>query len=114
MNLMADLGPDEREVLAVFERFGQEGRAISTESLAVHAGLKADRKRLSTALQTLAGKGFIKEAGGNPFSNARAAPADGILAAHCRPNGNSAPPFKRQLWTKYIAPRGRGSHTQKN
>src|SRR5262249_54345926 len=40
-----------------------------------------------------------------------AAPADSILAAHCRPNGNSAPPFKRQLWTKYIAPRGRGSHT---
>jgi len=39
-----------------------------------------------------------------------AAPADGILAAHCRPNGNSAPPFKRQLWTKYIAPRGRWSH----
>ncbi len=70
MNLMADLGPDEREVLAVFERFGQEGRAISTESLAVHAGLKADRKRLSAALQTLAGKGFIKEAGGSPFSNA--------------------------------------------
>src|ERR1700756_3567333 len=35
-----------------------------------------------------------------------AAPADGILAAHCRPNGNSAPPFKRQLWTNYIAPRG--------
>ena len=70
MNLMADLGPDEREVLAVFERFGQEGRAISTESLAVHAGLKADRKRFSAALQTLAGKGFIKEAGGNPFSNA--------------------------------------------
>src|SRR5215813_14958879 len=24
-----------------------------------------------------------------------------------RPNGNSAPPFKRQLWTKYT--RGRGS-----
>jgi hypothetical protein len=41
MNLMADLGPDEREVLAVSERFGQEGRAISTESPAVHAWLES-------------------------------------------------------------------------
>jgi hypothetical protein len=70
MDLMADLGPDEREVLAVFERYGQEGRAISTESLAVHTRLKADRTRLSAALQTLVGKGLIKEAGGSPFSNA--------------------------------------------
>jgi hypothetical protein len=35
------------------------------------------------------------------------APADGTLAAHCRPNGNSALPFKRQLCTKYLTPRGR-------
>ena len=56
MNLMADLGPDEREVLAVFERFGQEGRAISTESLAVHAGLKADRKRFRRRCRRSPGK----------------------------------------------------------
>jgi hypothetical protein len=36
-----------------------------------------------------------------------AAPADGTLAAHCRTNGNSALPFKRQLSTKYLASRGR-------
>jgi hypothetical protein len=36
MDLMADLGPDEREVLAVFERYGQEGRAISTARLSGH------------------------------------------------------------------------------
>src|SRR5262249_15284564 len=28
------------------------------------------------------------------------APADGTLAAHCRPNGNSALPFKRQALDK--------------
>jgi len=36
-----------------------------------------------------------------------AAPADGTLAAHYRPNGNSALPFKRQVSTKYLIPRGR-------
>jgi hypothetical protein len=37
-----------------------------------------------------------------------AAPADGILAAHYRPNGNSALPFKGQLRTKYITRRSGG------
>ena len=34
------------------------------------------------------------------------APADGTLAAHCRPNGNSAFPLRGQLWTRYVTRRG--------
>ena len=33
-------------------------------------------------------------------------PADGALAAHCRPNGNSAFPLRGQLWTRYVTRRG--------
>jgi hypothetical protein len=36
-----------------------------------------------------------------------AAPADSTLATHCRSNGNSALPFKRQLCRKYLISRGR-------
>jgi hypothetical protein len=65
--VLADLGPDERKLLAVFARHGRDGRAITTASLAAHAGFGVDRKRLSEALGKLAGRGLITEGGDDPF-----------------------------------------------
>jgi hypothetical protein len=43
-----------------------------------------------------------------------AAPADGILAAHCRPNGKLGTSVERAAFgQKYITPHGRGSHTDR-
>ena len=55
--VLADLGPDERKLLAIFARYGRDGRAITTASLMAHAGFGLDRKRLSEALGKLAGRG---------------------------------------------------------
>ena len=63
----ADLGPDERKLLAIFARYGRDGRAITTASLMAHAGFGLDRKRLSEALQKLAGRGVITQGGDDPF-----------------------------------------------
>jgi hypothetical protein len=65
--VLADLGPDERKLLAVFARHGRDGRAITTASLAAHAGFGLDRKRLSEALGKLAGRDLITEGGDDPF-----------------------------------------------
>ena len=54
--VLADLGPDERKLLAIFARYGRDARAITTASLTAHAGFGLDRKRLSEALRKLAGK----------------------------------------------------------
>jgi hypothetical protein len=62
-NPLANLGQDERKLLAVFAQYGHNGRAITTASLAAHAGLVDDSRRLSLALKRLATRGFIKEAG---------------------------------------------------
>jgi hypothetical protein len=67
--VLAELGQDERKLLAVFARHGRDGRAITTASLAVHAGLAADRKRpeYDSALRNLVARGLIREGGGDPF-----------------------------------------------
>jgi hypothetical protein len=65
---LADLNPDERNLLAVFARHGRDGRAITTVSLAVLAGLEGERTRFSRALRRLLARGIIKEAGGDPFA----------------------------------------------
>jgi hypothetical protein len=51
-----ELGPDELKLLRVFRRHGRDGRAIPTESLAVHAKFGNDHERLSAALANLAAK----------------------------------------------------------
>jgi hypothetical protein len=61
------LGPDERKLLAIFARYGRDGRAITTASLMAHAGFGLDRKRLSEALRKLAGNGLITQGGDDPF-----------------------------------------------
>jgi hypothetical protein len=67
---LAELGQDERKVLAVFVHHGRDGRAITTASLAVHAGFAADRQRLAAALRNLAARGLITEGGDDPFAGA--------------------------------------------
>jgi hypothetical protein len=62
---------DEHKLLAVFKRFGRDGRAITLASLAVHAG--TDSRRLLAALRNLATRGLIQEAGGDPFIGSPAA-----------------------------------------
>ena len=64
----SDLGEDERNVLAVFQQYGRDTRAVTIASLAVHTKLEGEPKRLSLALKKLAQKGLIKEAGGDPFA----------------------------------------------
>src|ERR1700747_845309 len=54
--VLADLGPDERKLLAIFARYGRDGRAITTASLMAHAGFVLDRKGLSAALGKLAAR----------------------------------------------------------
>jgi hypothetical protein len=66
-HVLAELGPEERKLLAVFARHGRDGRAITTASLAAHAGFTLDRRRLSEALGELAGRGLITEGGDDPF-----------------------------------------------
>ena len=66
-HVLAELGQDERKLLAVFKRYGHDGRAITKVSLAVHAGFGGDSKRLSAALKNLAANGLIREGGGDPF-----------------------------------------------
>lgn len=65
---LADIEPDERNLLDVFARYGRDGRAITTVSLAVLAGFEGERKRFSRALRRLLARGVIKEAGGDPFA----------------------------------------------
>jgi hypothetical protein len=68
---LSGLEEQERKLLAIFKRFGGDGRAITVASLAVHAGTEA--RRLSVALRNLAARGFIQEAGGDPFIGSPAA-----------------------------------------
>ncbi len=64
---LAELGETERRLLAIFVRYGRDGRALTTQSLAANAGLPADSKRLATALNNLAVRGLIKRGGGDPL-----------------------------------------------
>ena len=64
---LADIEPDERNLLGVFARYGRDGRAMTTVSLAVLAGFEGERERFSRALRRLLARGVIKEAGGDPF-----------------------------------------------
>src|SRR5438876_5981989 len=65
--VLAELGETERSLLAIFVRYGRDGRALTTQSLAANAGLPADSKRLPTALNNLVVRGLIKRAGGDPL-----------------------------------------------
>jgi pimeloyl-ACP methyl ester carboxylesterase len=65
--VLANLGSDERKLLAVFARHGRDGRAITPASLMAHACFGLDRKRLSEALGKLAGRGLITQGGDDPF-----------------------------------------------
>jgi hypothetical protein len=65
--VLAELGETERGLLAIFVRYGRDGRALTTQSLAANAGLPADSKRLPTALNNLVVRGLIKRAGGDPL-----------------------------------------------
>jgi hypothetical protein len=64
---LTELGETERRLLAIFLRYGRDGRALTTQSLAANAGMPADSTRLATALNNLAVKGLIKRGGGDPF-----------------------------------------------
>src|SRR5438270_810563 len=64
---LTELGDTERRLLSVFIRYGRDGRAFTTQSLAVNAGVPADSWGLATALNNLAVKGLIKRGGGDPF-----------------------------------------------
>ncbi len=65
------LGRDEHQLLAIFKRFGGDGRAITLASLAVHAG--TGNRRLREALRNLATRGLIQPAGGDAFIGSPAA-----------------------------------------
>jgi len=64
---LAAFEPDERTLLAIFARYGRDGRALTTTSLAVHAGFAGEHQRVSRAIRRLLARGIIKEAGGDPF-----------------------------------------------
>ncbi len=67
---VAGLGNVERKLLKIFERHGRDGRAITTASLAVHAGLPAQSDELQSALASLIRGGLLEEAGDDPFRGA--------------------------------------------
>lgn len=48
-------------------------RAVTTISLAAHADLEGEPKRLSLALRNLAARGLIKKAGEDPFATSPSA-----------------------------------------
>ncbi|MBR0707963.1 hypothetical protein [Bradyrhizobium liaoningense] len=63
-NLLAsDLLEIERKLLAVFERHGADGRAITIESLAVNTSMQSRSREFASALKDLAARGLIKRAG---------------------------------------------------
>ena len=79
---LSGLEEQERKLLAIFKRFGGDGRAITVASLAVHAGTEA--RRLSVALRNLAARGFIQEAGRREFVR-RLRVAGRVAIARARP-----------------------------
>lgn len=65
--LFNQLQGSERKVLAVFERYGADGRAITVETVAVNAGMKRNVRELAAALQNLTRRGVIRQAGQDPL-----------------------------------------------
>jgi hypothetical protein len=64
---LANIPEDARKVLAIFERFGRDGRSITTRSLAIHAKI-VDPKRLLKALEDLGARGLIAQGGDDYFT----------------------------------------------
>jgi hypothetical protein len=64
---LGDLGESERKLLAVFVRYGRDGRAITLQSLAAHSGMPMNARELATALRNLSARGLIKRGGGDPL-----------------------------------------------
>jgi hypothetical protein len=65
-----DVRATERKLLAVFERHGPDGRAITIDSLAAHVGMPKHARELAVALRNLAARGFIEVAGQDPIPGA--------------------------------------------
>jgi hypothetical protein len=57
----------ERRLLAAFERHGNDGRAITIESLAATAGVAGHAKELALALEHLVERGLVRRAGEDPI-----------------------------------------------
>jgi hypothetical protein len=64
---LTELGDTERRLPSVFIRYGRDGRAFTTQSLAANDGVPADSRGLATALNNLAVRGLIKQGGGDPL-----------------------------------------------
>jgi hypothetical protein len=63
----SELGEPERRLLAVFARYGRDGRAITVESLAAHTAMPVNSRELAGALGKLAARGVIRRGGGDPL-----------------------------------------------
>jgi|GEM_PF-5586916 hypothetical protein len=64
---LSNLGEFERKLLAVFVRYGRDGRAITLQSLAAHTGMPVNAQELVKALRELTARGLIKRGGGDPI-----------------------------------------------
>jgi hypothetical protein len=62
-----DVRATERKLLAVFERHGPDGRAITIDSLAANVGVPKHARALAMALSNLAARGLITVAGQDPI-----------------------------------------------
>jgi hypothetical protein len=65
-----DVGAIEKRLLAVFERHGLDGRAITIDSLAANVGMPKHARELAVALRNLAARGAIQVAGQDPLPGA--------------------------------------------
>lgn len=65
-----DVGAIEKRLLAVFERHGLNGRAITIDSLAANVGMPKHARELAVALRNLAAGGAIQVAGQDPLPGA--------------------------------------------
>ena len=54
-----ELGQTERNILAVFERHGRDGGAITMEGLAAHTGLSVGPPEFARAVKSLLARGCI-------------------------------------------------------
>ena len=62
-----DLQQIERKLLAAFERYGSDGRAITLQSLATSVGTHGNAKEFRLALKDLVGRGLVRRAGEDPI-----------------------------------------------
>lgn len=78
----------ERKLLAAFERHGNDGRAMTIESLVASSGARSNAKELALALKNLVDRGLVRRAGEDPIPGS--AIAFRLVTAASRERGDKA------------------------